>query len=367
VKIFAFGSSIVSSYWNGAATYYRGCYKYLARRGHQITFAEPDAYGRQQHRDGGDFSYVNSIVYTPGEDVDAMIESASTADVVIKHSGIGADDARLEQRVAEMSSERPAFFWDVDSPATLAQMRENPDDPFCKLVPKFDAILSYGGGPASRDGYLSFGARRYYSIYNGLDPETHFPVEPDPALKCDVAFLGNRLPDREERVEELFLHAADLAPDNTFLLGGEGWGDKSLPTNVRWIGHVPTEDHNRVNCSAGIVLNINRTSMANSGFSPPTRVFEVAGAGTCMICDDWPGIDDCFEPGVEILIARNAQDVVEALAMYDETERKQIGAAFHARALRDHTYEQRAELVETAILESMARRKDAASETAVRA
>jgi spore maturation protein CgeB len=115
-----------------------------------------------------------------------------------------------------------------------------------------------------------------------------------------------------------------------------------------------------------MVLNINRTSMANSGFSPPTRVFEVAGAGTCMICDDWPGIDDCFEPGVEILVARNAQDVVEALAMYDEDERKLIGSAFHERALRDHTYEQRAAQVESALFESIARRKDATSEIAVR-
>jgi spore maturation protein CgeB len=367
VKIFAFGSSIVSSYWNGAATYYRGCYKYLARRGHQITFAEPDAYGRQQHRDGGDFSYVESIVYTPGDDIDAMIERALDSDVVIKHSGIGVDDAHLEQLVADISSERPAFFWDVDSPATLQRMREDADDPFRKLVPKYDAILSYGGGPPSREGYRAFGARAYYNIYNGLDPETHFPVQPDPGLKCDIAFLGNRLPDREERVEELFLRAADLAPDSKFLLGGEGWGDKSLPSNVRWIGHVPTEDHNRVNCSAGMVLNINRASMVSSGFSPPTRVFEVAGAGTCMLCDDWPGIDDCFEPGAEILVVRNGQDVVEALAMYDEAERRQIGEAFHARALRDHTYEQRAEQVEVAFLESIARRKDATSEIAGRA
>lgn len=367
MKIFAFGSSIVSSYWNGAATYYRGCYKYLARRGHEITFAEPDAYERQQHRDGGDFSYVNSIVYTPGDDVDAMIERAADADIVIKHSGIGVDDARLEQRVAELSSERPSFFWDVDSPATLARMRENADDPFRNLVPKYDAIFSYGGGPVSRDGYIGFGACAYYSIYNGLDPETHFPVQPDPTLKCDVAFLGNRLPDREQRVEELFLRAADLAPDNSFILGGEGWGDKSLPSNVRWIGHVPTEDHNRFNSSAGIVLNINRASMAASGFSPPTRVFEVAGAGTCMMCDDWPGIDDCFEPGTEILVARNAQDVVEALAMYDETERKQIGEAFRARALRDHTYERRAAQVEDAFRESIARRKNTSSQTVVRA
>ena len=153
------------------------------------------------------------------------------------------------------------------------------------------------------------GARAYYSIYNGLDPDTHHPVPADADLTCDVAFLGNRLPDREARVEELFLHAAELAPDQQFLLGGEGWGDKSLPPNVRWIGHVSVNDHNRLNCSAGMVMNINRASMADFGFSPPTRVFEVAGAGTCMLCDDWPGIDDCFEPGREILIVRNAEEV----------------------------------------------------------
>src|SRR5437868_632489 len=357
VKIFAFGSSIVSSYWNGAATYYRGCYKYLAQRGHEITFAEPDAYGRQEHRDAGDFSYVNSVVYRPTVDIDLMLERAIEADVVVKHSGIGVDDEVLQQLVGEMSAWCPCFFWDVDSPATLARMRADSNDPFRKSVPQYDAILSYGGGPASRDGYLAFGARAYYSVYNGLDPETHHPVPPDRSLKCDVAFLGNRLPDREARVEEMFLRAAELAPEKSFLLGGEGWDSKRMPKNVRWIGHVPTSDHNRVNCSAGMVMNINRLSMANSGFSPPTRIFEVAGAGACMLCDDWPGIDDCFEPGTEILVVRNAEGVVEALRRYDDKGRKRIGADFRARALRDHTYAQRAAQAEAAFLESIAKRE----------
>ena len=304
----------MSSYWNGAATYYRGIYKYLARRGHEITFAEPDAYGRQEHRDEGDFSYVNSVVYRPGVDVDAMLERAASHDVVVKHSGIGVDDERLERVYAEMASTKLVlllgcgFARDAGAHAGGSKPIRSVQD-----VPRYDAVLSYGGGPASRDGYLGFGARAYYAIYNGLDPETHHPVAADPSLVCDVAFLGNRLPDREARVEELFLTAAELAPEKSFLLGGEGWGDKPMPPNVRWIGHVPTADHNRVNCSAGMVMNINRDSMASFGFSPPTRIFEVAGAGACMLCDDWPGIDDCFEPGKEILVIRTAEDVVDAL------------------------------------------------------
>lgn len=356
MKIWVFGSSIVSSYWNGAATYYRGIYKYLARRGHAITFAEPDAYGRQQHRDEGDFGYVTSVVYRPGVDVERMVERAAEHDVVIKHSGVGMDDESLERLTSELADEMPCFFWDVDSPATLARLRANSADPFHEAIPRYAGILSYGGGPSSREGYLAFGARFYRAIYNGLDPETHFPVRPDPELACDVAFLGNRLPDRERRVEELFLHAAELAPEKKFLLGGEGWGDKKMPANVRWIGHVPTGDHNRVNSSAGMVMNINRDSMASFGFSPPTRIFEVAGAGACMLCDDWPGIDDCFEPGKEILVIRSAADVVDALRRYGTEERAEIGRAFRGRALRDHTYAQRAAEAEAAFVQAMSER-----------
>jgi spore maturation protein CgeB len=357
VKIFAFGSSIVSSYWNGAATYYRGCYKYLARLGYDITFAEPDAYGRQQHRDNDNFSYVTSLVYQPGVDLDRMLALAAHADIVVKHSGIGVDDAELERRVpAECSGTAMTFIWDVDAPATVYRMRGNPEDALAKSCSGYDAILTYGGGPKAREGYLEFSARAYYSMYNGLDPETHFPVSPDPELSCDVVFLGNRLPDREARVEELFLRAAELAPDQKFILGGEGWGDKQLPANVRWIGHVPTADHNPVNCSAGMVMNINRASMADFGFSPPTRVFEVAGAGSCMLCDDWDGIADCFEPEREILVVRTAEDVAAALHRYDSAKRRAIGDSFHTRALRDHTYAQRAAQADYAFRECRARR-----------
>ena len=45
-----FGSSLVSAYWNGAATYYRGLVRALHERGHRVTFFEPDAYERQVER-----------------------------------------------------------------------------------------------------------------------------------------------------------------------------------------------------------------------------------------------------------------------------------------------------------------------------
>jgi spore maturation protein CgeB len=115
-----------------------------------------------------------------------------------------------------------------------------------------------------------------------------------------------------------------------------------MPANVRWIGHVGTGDHNRVNGSARMVLNINRDSMAGVGFSPPTRIFEAAGAGACVITDRWPGIETFFEPGREILIAGSAEEIVDHLRRTSHLEAQEIGANMRRRALREHTYALRA-------------------------
>ena len=343
MKVFVFGSSLTSSYWNGAATYYRGIYKNLAELGFDITFAEPDAYERQQHRDHEDFSYANVIVYQSPRDLPFLLKLASESDLVIKHSGVGVDDALLEEAVLDCRSARTQVaFWDVDAPATLASVEADPQNPFRALIPEYDYVFTYGGGPPVVDHYLQLGARACHPIYNALDPATHYPVKADPAFACDLAFVGNRLPDREQRVEDFFLAAADAAPEFSFLLGGEGWGGKPLPANVRWIGHVGTGDHNRINCSARIVLNINRESMASVGFSPPTRVFEAAGAGACLITDHWAGIEEFFTPGCEILVARNAHDITDLLKTVDAKLAREIGESMRRRALQEHTYGLRA-------------------------
>jgi len=347
MKIFVFGSSLTSSYWNGAATYYRGIYKNLSALGHQVTFAEPDIYQRQKNRDSGHMDYARILVYQTPRDLERMLAEASPAALVIKHSGVGADDPFLEQAVLSLRSPRTQVaFWDVDAPATLARVEENPADPFRPLIPHYDLIFTYGGGPPVVEHYLRLGARNCRPIYNALDPETHYPVAPDPAIACDLAFVGHRLPDREQRVEEFFLRAAELEPELKFILGGEGWAGKPLPANVRWIGHVGTGDHNRVNCSARMVLNINRQSMAQIGFSPPTRVFEAAGAAACVITDSWPGVDQFFALGTEILVASSAEGVVRWLRAVNAEGAAEVGSAMRRRALRDHTYSLRARQVD---------------------
>ena len=343
MKLFVFGSSLTSSYWNGAATYYRGLYKNLHAIGYEITFAEPDIYGRQQKRDSGTIDYATVRVYQTPKDLDRMFAEAASADLVIKHSGVGADDEFLEREVLSLrSKDRKVAFWDVDAPATLARVEIDRRDPFLELIPQYDFIFTYGGGPPVVEHYLRLGARNCHPIYNGLDPETHYPVAVDSAVSCDLAFVGHRLPDREKRVEQFFVAAAEAAPDLRFILGGEGWGGRALPSNVRWIGHVGIADLNRINCSARMVLNLNRESMAQVGFSPPTRVFEAAGAGACVVTDAWAGIEHFFVPGREVLTAASAREIVHYLRSITLDRAKEMGLAMRRRALRDHSYRLRA-------------------------
>lgn len=352
MRIAFFGSSLVSAYWNGAATYYRGLLQALARRGHAITFYEPDAFGRQQHRDIDDPDWARVVVYAPDEGAvrAALREAGEAADVLIKASGVGVFDALLEQTVAAAGRrDLLTAFWDVDAPATLSRLAVHPDDPFLRLIPRYDVIFTYGGGPRAVHGYLQRGARSCVPVHNGLDVATHHPVPPDPRYAADLLFVGHRLPDRRERIAEFFLKAAAALPDRRFLIGGNGWEEEALPANVRPLGHVFTHQHNLLNCSARAVLNVNRDGMADFGWSPPTRLFEVAGAGGCLITDAWDGIEAFLAPGTEVLVAKDGAEVAAIVGTLLPERAHAIGEAARRRALAEHTYEQRAALADATL------------------
>lgn len=352
LNIAFFGSSLVSAYWNGAATYYRGIIRALSERGHRVTFYEPDAYGRQQHRDMADPEWATVVVY-PGEGDEGVMRAlgdARGADLVVKASGVGVFDELLEREV--LALQRPetiVAFWDVDAPATLDRVHNNPTDQFHQLIPRYDIVLTYGGGQPVVAAYEALGARECVPVYNALDPSTHHPVPPEPRFECDLAFLGNRLPDREARVEDFFLGAAELLPDRGFLLGGSGWSDKPMPANVTPIGHVYTHEHNAFNCTPRAVLNVNRESMARYGFSPPTRVFEAAGAAACIVTDAWEGIELFLQPDQEILVADDGAAVAEHLRTLTGARAREIGEAAHRRVLSEHTYAHRAVQLESVL------------------
>lgn len=348
-----FGSSLVSSYWNGACTYYRGIIRALHELGHDITFYEPIAYERQEHRDIEDPAWAQVVIY-PAEteaQVLSVVEQARGVDVAVKTSGVGVFDELLEAAVLDLKGHSTTtIFWDVDAPATLGQMETDPTDALRALVPSYDLVFTYGGGDPVVARYAAVGAQRCVPIYNALDPRTHHPEASQRRFESDLSLLANRLPDREARVDGFFFSAARLLPDRSFLLGGNGWKTKDMPGNVSYVGHVSPADHNAFNCSSLALLNVSRDSMASNGFSPATRVFEACGAGACLITDHWEGIDFFLEPDAEVLVAHDGAEVAGIVSALDPDRARTIGEAGRRRVLADHTYAQRAAEVQ-AVLE----------------
>lgn len=362
MKIAFYGSSLVSAYWNGAATYYRGLLRALASRGYDITFYEPDVFDRQTNRDIDPPPWCQVVVYPASmKGLKKVSAAAAKADVVVKASGVGfEDDLLLRETIHHARPEALKIFWDVDAPATLAELRGHHEHPLRSMLGHLDLVFTYGGGDRVVSAYRALGAADCIPVYNALDPQTHYPAAKERRFEADLGFLGNRMPDREMRVEEFLLMPAARLPRRRFLLGGSGWHDKPMPGNINYIGHVSTRDHNPFNVTPMAVLNVSRDSMAENGFSPATRVFEAAGAGACLITDQWKGIELFLRPDEEVLVARDGQDVVQLLVGLDRKRAASIGANAMARVLGEHTYAHRAKDVDEVLRKVAARRKEAA-------
>lgn len=248
MNISFFGSSLVSAYWNGAATYYRGIIRQLHARGHRVTFYEPDAFARQEHRDIANPFWCEIVVYsgTDESDVWRVLDRARHADVLVKASGVGVWDELLEEAVP--GAKRPGaltVFWDVDAPATLARMRANDDDALRRVVGRYDGVFTYGGGAPVVRGYEELGARACTPIYNALDPGEHYPVSPVERYRCDwrswridcrIARSESKssFSDRHARCPKRSSSSAGTAGEtSTFPTTSAGWGTSTPPSTTR--------------------------------------------------------------------------------------------------------------------------------------
>jgi spore maturation protein CgeB len=298
MKIAFYGSSLLSSYWNGAATYYRGILRDLAvarLRHHVLRARRLRSAAASRHRSAG-MGAGRSSIPRPKKGC-KRARRGGEADIVVKANGVGVFDRELlEGVIAHARPDALRIFWDVDAAATLDEMRA---DARIRCAPRCPTSTWCSLMAAARRWWtpIAGSARPCVPVYNALDPSTHFPVPPDPRFACDLAFLGNRLPDREARVEEFFLRPAAALPDRQLpdrrqRLGEQADAGQRPPS--RSCLHA---EHNAFNCTPKAVLNVARDSMAHIGFSPATRVFEAAGAAACLITDAWEGIEQFLAPG----------------------------------------------------------------------
>jgi spore maturation protein CgeB len=93
--------------------------------------------------------------------------------------------------------------------------------------------------------------------------------------------------------------------------------------------------------SSRLTLNVTRSAMAATGYCPSGRLFEAAACGAPILSDAWPGLDQFFEPGREILVAESSEEAAAAIARPDD-ELRRIGQRARERTLVEHTADRRA-------------------------
>jgi spore maturation protein CgeB len=336
------GLSITSSWGNGHATTYRSLLAGLHQLGHRVLFLERDQPWYAEHRDLPRPRFARTELYSSVSDLKARFAGEiRNADVVIVGSYV-PDGVEIGQWVTRTARGLAAFY-DIDTPVTLSRLTSGDDEYITRaLIPRYGLYLSFTGGPALDLLERRFGSPRARALYCATDLALYGP-EPH-AKRWDLAYMGTYSDDRQPSLERLLVAVARLEPKRRFAVVGPQYPETlRWPDNVERNAHLPPDRHRAFYNSQDFTLNVTRADMRAAGYSPSVRLFEAAACGTAIISDDWPGLDTMFEPGREILIARDTSEVLSYLRDISETERRRIGERARARVLTHHTGRRRAE------------------------
>jgi spore maturation protein CgeB len=365
MKLVVFGLTITSSWGNGHATLWRGLAKALVRAGHRFVFFEHDVPYYARSRDLVEIDGGKLHLYASWDEVRATAaRELAAADAALVTSycpdGVAASELVLSSRA------RVRGFYDMDTPVTLERAARGERIEYLpeRGLAGFDVVLSFTGGEALSALRQVLGARLALPLYGSVDPEVHRPVAPAPPFRGDFSYLGTWAANRQRSLEMLFVEPARRLPDRRFVIAGSQYGtDFPWQPNVYYVNHLAPGDHPAFLCSSPLTLNVTRAPMAAMGHCPSGRLFEAAACGVPCLSDGWPGLESFFEPGREILVARTADEAIEALTR-SRRALARTGRAARERVLAEHTADARArELVD--ILELVARARALPAEPGV--
>ena len=351
MRIVILGLTITSSWGNGHATTFRGLMRGLSRRGHDVLFLERDKPWYAGHRDLPQPPYGQTHLYDSVAELEQRWGPAILgADLVIVGSYV-PDGVAVIDLVQRLAGGLTAFY-DIDTPVTLAAL----DGDRCAYlaagqVPGFGLYLSFTGGPTLRELEQRWGARAARALYCSADPALYHP-DPAAPITWDLGYLGTYSDDRQPVLDRLLCGAARGWRAGRFVVAGPQYpAELAWPGNVARIEHLPPADHRRFYCSQRFTLNVTRADMVRRGHSPSVRLFEAAACGTPIISDWWPGLDEVFRPGIEIVVAHNTADALGTIRAMPEADRLAVAAAARARVLAGHTGDHRAAELEAHALE----------------
>ncbi len=344
------GLSITSSWGNGHATTYRALIEALARRGHRITFLERDVPWYAQNRDMPAASYCDIRLYASLADLRGRFGNpVRQADVVVLGSYV-PEGIAVGRWMLDTAGGVTAFY-DIDTPVTMAGLaRGQCDFVSPELLAGIDIYFSFTGGAFLGDLQRRYAIASVKALYCSADPEVYRPLDLPPEF--DLGYLGTYSADRQPALDELMIAAARKWPQGRFAVAGPQYPRLALwPANIARFEHIPPRAHPEFYCTQRFTLNLTRADMIAAGCSPSVRLFEAAACGVPVISDYWPGLENFFEPGEEILISRSAQQTIDYLRNLPEERRRTISRNARRRFIEAHTPDRRAAEFEQALLD----------------
>ena len=177
------------------------------------------------------------------------------------------------------------------------------------------------------------------------NPARFRPVEPDPALACDVLFVGNYWGEPRSVVDALPALAAEGLEVHVH---GRGW-DRLAEFDGLARGPLDYDDVPRAYASARFVVDDAAAPTAPYG-SVNSRVFDALGSGALVLSDGARGVHDLFgERFPTWTDARDLADQVRRLGADPEASQA-LATELRQVVLERHTYALRAAAIRDALV-----------------
>ena len=221
-------------------------------------------------------------------------------------------------------SRAPLVNWGTDDSWKYAQFSRH-------VAPHVDVwatTSAVAAKVAAMDGLTNFFPTQWAASLDSL-------AEPLPASQCRyaVSFVGSAYGNRRRWVSSLQSRGIEVA------CFGHGWE----------AGPVAADDIPRIYRESVVTLNFGDSGLHLDGVKLhrsrqiKARVFEVPGAGGCLLTEPAEGLEEYYAPGKEIAVFRDSHELARLVRHYLDhpLERDAMARRGNARTRREHTYDHR--------------------------
>ncbi|CBS86745.1 glycosyltransferase family protein [Azospirillum lipoferum] len=339
MKIVIFGLTNGYRHDGGQMVRWRALIQALAIRGHRVVAVERAGPGAATPWTipGGEV-----ISYT-GWDTVAVRAAAQADDAGVSLVIAHGPDARAAADLARNSKAARRALYDPEAPVSLTALEagETVDHLPADGLGGFDVVLASCGGPALERYRAKAGAEAVAPLYPWIVPEVDKPGDFKREYLGDLCCIVAGPDGIREGLGNFFIDPAQRLTRRRFVLVGTGLPD-GVPgaSNILTFPDLDPAEHPDLLASASLALTLARDDERRIGWCPSDRLFLAAACGAAIVADHWEGLDSFFEPGREILVAAQTDDVTTAM-MLPRNHLTDLGRRARKRVLAEHSAERR--------------------------